>query len=420
MALCLTSKPFDMRNQIGPYLLALLCLILLADVAKAQSSWPRFRGERGDGQVDKFPQKPLSPKLLWETPLPSQGVGGVSATADFVVVSSRSSDDKQDVFVGIDPVSGAVLWQKEYAAPGQLDYGTSPRATPLISDPYVFLLGAMGDLHCLDIDTGEVKWHKHMVKDLGGVLPIWGYGWSPLLVDVHLIVLPGGPNCSIAALAGETGQVVWQTPGQPTAYASPMLANWKNRQQIIAYDRTTLGGWSVEDGQRLWTIKPPEPNDFNVPTPLVLPDGLAVVTENNGLRKYDIDPATGFPKPEPSASVATVRPDAHTPVICGRQLLVAERELLALNLDNKLSIDWRIKDRALRQHNSLIAAGNQALVITQGGELLLVQTEGSSGRIVSRHKFSGSTKYILSHPALVGDTLYLRAENSLQAWALWQ
>lgn len=408
-----------MPVRIGSFILALLCLSWVVDVASAQSTWPRFRGERGDGHVAKFPQKPLSPKLLWETPLPSQGVGGVSATADFVVVSSRSPDDKQDVFVSIDPVSGAVLWQKEYAAPGQLDYGTSPRATPLISDPYVFLLGAMGDLHCLDIDTGEVKWHQHLVKDLGGVLPIWGYGWSPLLVDVRLIVLPGGPNCSIAALAAETGKVVWQTPGQPVAYASPMLAQWKGRQQIIAYDRTTLGGWSVEDGQRLWTIKPPEPNDFNVPTPLVLPDGLVVVTENNGLRRYDIDAQTGFPKSEPSASVSTVRPDAHTPVICDRQLLVAERELLALNLDNKLAIDWRIKDRALRQHNSLIAAGNQALVITQGGELLLVQTEGSSGRIVSRHKFSGSTKYILSHPALVGDTLYLRAENSLQAWALW-
>ncbi len=78
--------------------------------------------------------------------------------------------------------------------------------TALINDPYVVVLGAMGDLHCLDIDSGEVKWHVHLVKDLGGVLPIWGYGWSPLLVDDRLIVMPGGPACSIAARAPESGE----------------------------------------------------------------------------------------------------------------------------------------------------------------------------------------------------------------------
>lgn len=422
MVLCLTSSRcirshLAMRFSLAWF--AFICAYLIAQVAMAQSTWPRFRGERGDGHVEAFPQKPLSPKLLWETPLPSQGVGGVSANADFVFASARSADDRQDLFFCIDPVSGAVLWQKEYAAPGQLDYGTSPRATPLISDPHVFILGAMGDLHCLDIDSGEVQWHKHLVKDLGGALPIWGYGWSPLLVDDRLIVMPGGPACSIAALSPEDGKVLWQTPGQPAAYASPVLAKWKDTAQIITYDRTSLGGWSLANGERLWSIKPPEPNDFNVPTPLVLSDALLVVTENNGLRKYDIDPQTGFPKPEPAAQVSTLKPDAHTPVICGRQLIAAERELIAFNVDKQLAIDWRIKDRSLRQHNSLIAAGNQVLVITQGGELLLVQTDGSTGRIVSRHKFTGSTKYILSHPALVGDTLYLRAENSLQAWALW-
>ncbi len=428
MALCPPSNPVvalaaRLISRVllsGWIFLGCWAQIVLAPTAVAQSTWPRFRGERGDGHVASFPQGTIQPKLLWETPLPSQGVGGVSATDEFVIVSSRSADDQQDLFVCLDPVSGAVLWQKEYAAPGQLDYGTSPRATALINDPYVVVLGAMGDLHCLDIDSGEVKWHVHLVKDLGGVLPIWGYGWSPLLVDDRLIVMPGGPACSIAALAPESGKVIWQTAGQPTAYASPVLAQWNDRKQIVTYDRVSLGGWALQDGKRLWSIKPAEPNDFNVPTPLIQPDALIVVTENNGLRKYDIDPQTGFPKPEPAARLATIKPDAHTPVICGRQLIAAERELIAVNLDKQLAIDWRIKDRALRQHNSLIASGNQVLVITQGGELLLVQSDGMAGKIVARHKFTGETKYILSHPALVGDTLYLRAENSLQAWSLWE
>ncbi len=71
---------------------------------------------------------------------------------------------KKMCFVCLDPVSGGELWRLTYAAPGQLDYGNSPRATPLIADPVVYLLGAMGDLHCVDIDSGDVRWHKHLVK----------------------------------------------------------------------------------------------------------------------------------------------------------------------------------------------------------------------------------------------------------------
>lgn len=406
-----------MRLVLMTIVVWLLCLN--ARESSGQEDWPRFRGQRGDGQVQEFPQHPFNPKLLWEAPLPSQGVGGISATAEFVVASARSEDDTQDVFVCFDPVSGAELWKHTYAAPGHLDYGNSPRATPQISDPYVFTLGAMGDLHCLDIDSGQVRWHKQLIKDLGGALPIWGYGWSPLLVEDRLIVLPGGPSASMAALHAETGELIWQSPGQGAAYASPLLAQWQGTQQVIAYDKISLGGWALTDGKRLWSIKPKEPNDFNVPTPLILPDSLIVVTENNGLRKYDIDRLTGNPQAEPSAIQSSLKPDTHTPVLCGQQLIAAERELVGINIADNLAIQWRLKDRALRQHNSLIAAGDQVLVITQGGELLLVKTSATSGEIVGRHKFTGSTKYILSHPALVDGTLYVRAENSLQAWSLW-
>lgn len=37
-------------------------------------------------------------------------------------------------------------------------------ATPIITDPYVITLGAFGDLHCLDIETGKVIWKKHFAK----------------------------------------------------------------------------------------------------------------------------------------------------------------------------------------------------------------------------------------------------------------
>jgi PQQ-like domain len=396
----------------------LSCLATLAS-AQELATWPGFRGERGDGQAAKFPQTTFHPKMLWRVALPTQGVGGVAATSDFVIASSRSDDDKSDLFVCIDPVTGIELWRLSYEAVGQLDYGNSPRATPLISDPYAFLLGAFGDLKCVDIDSGEIKWSKHLIKDLGGLLPVWGYGWSPMLVDEHLIVMPGGKQCSIAALSIEDGSIVWQTPGEMAAYATPLLATWNDRKQIIAYDTKSLGGWDANSGERLWAIQPKEPNDFNVPTPIVLPNGLVVTSENNGTRRYEVN-TTGTINAEPSSQVKTVAPDAHTPVALGSQLLVAERELISLDLDNQLAVRWQIKDRAFRAHNSLIVGGDEVLVVTQGGELLLVKTSDKSGQIVARHKLGGDTSYLLSHPALSANTLFVRGENSLQAWLLWE
>ncbi len=397
-----------------------VCVLLLfiSGVANAQTTWPRFRGENADGQVASFPDSSFTPRLLWQIPMPAQGIGGVAANKDFVIASSRTADDKADLFVCVDPTTGAELWRLEYAAPGELDYGNSPRATPLINDPHVFLVGAFGDIHCVDIDLGEVLWRTHLVRDLGGELPTWGYGWSPLLIKNQLVVLPGGKECAIAALNADSGKLLWRTVGEPAAYASPQLVEWHGKQQIIAYDRDSLSGWDPVDGKKLWSIFPPVKGDFNVPMPIALRDQLFTVTENNGARLYQVTPQ-GKLETAPWAQTMSVTPDANSPVLVGSQIVVADKHLWGLNADAELSIAWQIKDRAFRNHTSLIAADNQLLAITQGGEVLLIRTSGSQAEIEGRHTFGADAKYILSHPALVENVLYLRAERSLQAWSLW-
>lgn len=159
---------------------ALLDVSLRAAEPSTSATWPGFHGERADGHVASFPTGSFHPRLLWHQPLPSQVIGGVAATAEFAIASGRSADDRSDLFVCFDPISGAELWRLEYVATGQLDDGPSPRATPVIRDPDVFLLGTFGDLRCVDVDSGQIRWRKHLVRELGGELPIWRYGWSPL------------------------------------------------------------------------------------------------------------------------------------------------------------------------------------------------------------------------------------------------
>jgi hypothetical protein len=69
-----------------------------------------------------------------------------------------------------------------------------------------------------------------------------------------LIVNPGGDKASLVALDRRTGRVVWAAPGEPAAYASFILGEFGGRRQIVGYDRTSVGGWDVATGERLWRL----------------------------------------------------------------------------------------------------------------------------------------------------------------------
>lgn len=67
--------------------------------AGGTTAWNQFRGSRRDGTVPWLPDRlPAEARYRWRKELPSDGVGGVAATADVVIVSSRDSLDEADCF----------------------------------------------------------------------------------------------------------------------------------------------------------------------------------------------------------------------------------------------------------------------------------------------------------------------------------
>jgi outer membrane protein assembly factor BamB len=117
------------------------------------------------------------------------------------LVSDRDPDDHRDMFHAFDEHSGERRWTLDYEAEGSLDYGNSPRATPLVHDGHAFLLGAFGHLHCVRLGDGEVVWRRHLRDEFEAQDElVWGVSASPLIVDGKLIVSPGGPEASLVAL----------------------------------------------------------------------------------------------------------------------------------------------------------------------------------------------------------------------------
>jgi hypothetical protein len=327
--------------------------------------------------------------------------------------------DTRDAFVCVDAKTGASRWKHQYPAPGSFDYGNAPRATPVISGGRVWTQGASGHVHCLELATGNVVWQKNIAAEFGTPRLEWGLTGSPLLVDGKLIVQPGGRLANIVALEAETGSVLWKSdPGLP-GHSSFILATLGGVKQVVGYDEASLGGWDVATGKRLWGIVPKVKGDFNVPTPLLVEDNLVVSTENNATRSYAISNA-GLPSPSPTGQFKSLSPDSSSPVAMGERVYGLTDGLFCLEVKSGLKQAWIVEDDALIGYGSLIACPSQrrVLILTLGARLLLVQDEGHSGRIVANVPLAKEDSETHSHPAIVGDVLYVRIGPRLSALSL--
>jgi outer membrane protein assembly factor BamB len=325
----------------------------------------------------------------------------------------RDAADAADIFRCLSAADGHELWALRYPARGTLDYGNSPRATPLLDGERVFLLGALGNLHCVSLMSGKVIWSKHLRQDFGGVkLQAWGSCSSPLIAGGRLIVNPGAKDASLVALERASGQVIWKTPGAPAAFGSFILAQVGGRQELIGHDQNSLGGWDPASGERLWQVSPRRPGDFNVPTPVQVADMLIVSTENNGTRAFRFD-ARGQIDREPLAENLDLSPDAQSPIVIGNRLFGIWDGLFCLDVSGGLKALWTARDDAFSEYATLIGSPQRVLMTTLHGELLLIDAQSPDYRLIDRSQLFHDDSGVYSHPALVGTRLYMRGSNSI-------
>jgi len=391
---------------------------------KTGDSWSQWRGASGDGHATGLPAKWSEPKRLWRHELPAQGIGGVAATDEFVVVSARDTADKSDWFEVLDAESGLTLFRLSYPSEMELDYGNSPRVTPILFDSCVYCLGAQGHLTCLDLETGKTLWKLHLVDDLKGKLPLWGYSVSPIVVDNQLIVQSGGLEASWVAIEPKTGKVLWRSKGRPGAYASPIAIEFQGQKQFIGYDAVSLGGWSARDGKRLWEMKPEFAKDFNVPVPVVVQDKIFVVSENNGARVYSIvptqQPAQGDYEwsLQLEASSDLLSSDSQSPVRVGNWVVGVDRDLVVLDPLHQLKEVARFADVALQKYCSLIVDEDRVWVCTGNGTQILFRIDSNGITEIGRFQPLDEAGEIFSHPAICNGVLYLRGPTWLDAYAI--
>lgn len=400
---------------------ALLSGLLPGSAANAATpadngDWPAFRGPQGDNHVAWLPEAlPAEAKPVWTRPLEGSVFSGVVVSTGRVIVMDHEAE-KQDFIRCFKADSGEPLWSTPYPNTGDpIDWGSNPRATPVVADGMVFSLGARGQLLACDLETGAVRWQHDLVKDFGAEVPMWGYSASPRIHSGKLIVCPGGAEASCVALDPKTGKTLWSSKGAAANYGSPMIATVEGKAQIIGFDQDNITGRSLEDGSVIWS-RPVMGTGYLVPSPVIVGDSLVQASDSQiGLQKLN---GKGELPDTWIASSSELAPGDSTPTAAANLLLFCSDNsgLSALDLEDGLKTAWTYtEDESLSGFATILAAGQRALVLDSHGMVHLFSVDAKKATPLGKFKACADTRV---GPALVGDRLYVRDDKTVSCYLL--
>jgi outer membrane protein assembly factor BamB len=278
--------------------------------------WPQWRGPDGagawqeDGILDRFPAG--GPRVLWRTPVGPGFSGPVVSDGrlyvmDRVVDTSGASDVKirwnhrdktsgRERVVCLDATGGKVLWTHAYACDYDVAYGIGPRSTPTVHGDAVYVLGAMGDLLCLESATGRLLWRIHLVKDLGAEVPFYGYSAAPLVSGDHLIVMVGGKGRTVVAFDRATGKVAWKAlDASEPGYCMPRILTLAGRRQLFVWHADGLSGLDPASGDVFWAVPHPVRHGIAISPPAVSGNRIVVSSQYEGAIALEFKEASPVP-----------------------------------------------------------------------------------------------------------------------------
>lgn len=401
-------------------------LLLMAPGAVA-TDWPQFRGPNRDGNWDEtgvlesFPREGL--KIRWRHP-----VGGGWSSP--VVVQGRvfvfdveltkpSARERVHCF---DEKTGKVLWVYAYEENyGEWTYvperGAGPTATPIVEQERIYVVGASGHAHCLDVKTGTVIWEKTIGREYE--VAEMSCRPSPLIEGSLLIVCTGAlPGASVLALDKQTGKEVWKALDDRVSNSSPIVITVAGKRQLIVWSNNAVTSLDPANGHIYWRELMVTSGNDSTATPVFQGNQLLVsglMMELNG------DPPTAsFLWPENRVPTKRLLSNTSTPVRHGEYIFSARSsgELVCLEAKTGRQV-WSTNSVTTPKNGASIhitPQGDGFFLFTDEGNLIRAQLSAAGYRETSRSHlidptwpFAGA-KFVYAPPAFANRHVFARSE----------
>ncbi len=243
--------------------------------------WPQILGPARNGVATGeklLASWPASgPETAWKHRVGS-GFAGVAIVSNRVLVFHRI-DDKERV-EALAAETGKVLWQTDFEAHyrGGVNADQGPRCVPLVHKDHVYVYGAAGDLHCMQLEDGKKTWSRATYEDFDGDEGYFGAGATPIVAGGKLLVNVGGANnAGLVAFDLLTGKTLWQVTAEAASYSSPTLATIADREHAVFVTRMSTIAVDPKNGETVFQFPFGKRGPtVNAATPLVIGNKLFV------------------------------------------------------------------------------------------------------------------------------------------------
>lgn len=386
-------------------------------ISSELNDWPQFLGPNRNGIylgseiATSWPE--MGPGVIWRKKI-GQGFSGPVVKGNRLILFHRVGN--QEKIECLNSKTGNVLWSYSYFSDYKDDFGfdEGPRSTPTIEKGKIYLLGAKGILHCLDLKSGMKIWSVDTQKKFGFQKGFFGVACSPLVKDGRLFLNIGGIGGSgLVAFSAETGRVLWTATNEKASYSSPVARRIGNLRQILFLTRTGLVGTDPENGQVLfrfpWSAR--SRASVNAATPLTT--GKLIFLSASYQTGAILLKVKGTSLEKKWMSGEVLSNHYSTSILTnnllfgfhGRQEYGAALRCIELETGKVL---WS-QDRF--GSGTLSLSGKQLIVLKENGELLLVRASPEAFHIAAKSQILSPT--VRAYPAIANGYLYARNQKEL-------
>jgi len=385
--------------------------------------WPQWRGPNRTGHVFEGARVPTAlpkeAKVVWQMEIGEGLASPVVAGGKVFYFDNRGG---KETLHAIDARDAKELWQTavdDVFADAQGPSG--PRCTPVVDGEYVYAQSGKGELQCLSVADGHRLWRVNFTNDFGAVFfgedtPVpgaaeHGFTGAPVVAGPSLIACVGGTNgAGVVCFEKRTGKLVWKALNDRAAYAAPVVARLGGVEQAVCFTVEGLVGLALADGKLLWRVALKTPYGRNCTTPVVVGDWVVAGSYRAGLVGVRVTVDAQGLKAERAWVNKDLAMNFSSPVAVGSYLygLGPGRQLFCAELQTG-RITWSkqgyFTTASETAHGSLIGMGENLLVCTDSGELVLIAADPVACRELGRVRICGPN---WCDPAYADGKLYVR------------
>ena len=394
-----------------------ICLSLSASVSnQSPTDWPQWRGPNRDGRsaetglLAQWPSQ--GPPLAWKAGGAGTGYSSMStAGGKLFTVGSRGGTEYVHAF---DLATGKKLWEAANGTEFSNDRGNGPRGTPTIDGNRLYVLGASGDLTCLETAAGKRVWSVNVLREFGGSNPRWGLSESPLVVGQRVMVNAGGPGASMVAFDKQSGKVLWKSESDGAGYSSAVVQRVGNTQQAVFFTATRAVGVDINDGHLLWGYPRVANRVANIATPIVKDNFVFLSSDyGTGAALLKLEAAAGGVTATEVYFTQEMRNHHSSSILVGDHLYGFSSAILtALRFADGVTA-W--KDRSVGKGSMAFADGHLYLFSEDG---VVGLAEATPTGYVEKGRFSiqQAGQPTWAHPIISGGRLFIRDQDTVYAY----